>query len=153
MLTPNYLLKRLLVASILCYSTLVKGDELDLELRQYEAKPNYVASIAPVTDNVCTLRDPLLAVSTVAISADWLTSRNIALYPDRFVEVGPARHFIGTQPGMGRINTYFLSLIAVNALTRCFAPKTISDIVAVVVSVSHTSAAVKNYQIGAVLRF
>jgi hypothetical protein len=44
-------------------------------------------------------------VSTVLMTADWLSTRNIAKNPNSFSETNP---LLGTHPTIGEVNTHFL---------------------------------------------
>jgi len=97
--------------------------------------------------------DPLAYATVAALVADWGTTRNIAKDPRHYRETGPASIFIGNTPSMGEVNVYFMSLIALNLATRCYAPKWASNIILSVNTVAHGSAAIGNYRVGAKFSF
>jgi hypothetical protein len=97
--------------------------------------------------------DPLTYATVAALVADLGTTRNVAKDPRHYRETGPASIFIGNTPSMGEVNVYFISLIALNLATRCYAPKWASNIILSVNTVAHGSAAIGNYRVGAKISF
>lgn len=62
----------------------------------------------------------LLAGSTAALVVDWGQTRYIAQHPE---VMGESNRALGEHPSTGRVNAYFASMIAANALVASVLPE------------------------------
>jgi hypothetical protein len=60
----------------------------------------------------CTTNNALLASSTLALSADWIQTRDIKNHPE-YKESNP---ILGDYPSDARIDIYFASVVVINAV-------------------------------------
>lgn len=93
----------------------------------------------------------LFIASSIAITADWATTRNGAKHP--VPNVYETNVFLGRRPTVSKVDNYFLFLLVSNYYITDWMPKEYRGWYLTFRTVGHGAAAIRNVELGWSMKF